>query len=246
MHTSDEATTAGLPDEFTTTRLELKRVATHVLARGRSEHGGRFGLRATATGIGTPGFGPDETVLRLAGTVLVREHRAGDAIRSEALDLTGRSLVEAATFAGLDLSTPFAAGGDTVPIGDASAPLALDPLSVAVVFSWYRMGAELLDTLLPALHEPTVAQLWPEHCDLALDAATGSGRATIGVCPGDDGVPEPYIYVGPWEPGRQGDPGFWNAPYGAVLTRSTLVDAPDALIAAAMFIRTGLDLLGPA
>ena len=65
---------ADLPAGFTTTCMELQRVATHILSRGRAGDAGRIGLRVTTTGIATPMFGTHGTVLRLAGTVLVKEH----------------------------------------------------------------------------------------------------------------------------------------------------------------------------
>ena len=55
------------------TRDALQRVATHVLARARFAATGRFGLRATPGGFGTPAFGDGVEVLRVAGEVLVRE-----------------------------------------------------------------------------------------------------------------------------------------------------------------------------
>ena len=47
-------------------------------------------------------------------------------------------------------------------------------------------------------------------------------RANLGASPGDAYEPEPYLYVGPWGPERPGDPGYWNAPFGAVLRRGEL------------------------
>ena len=50
--------------------------------------------------------------------------------------------------------------------------------------------------------------LWPEHFDLAITLA----EVNYGVSPGDDEIPEPYAYVGPWTP-LVGT--FWNVPFGA-------------------------------
>jgi len=219
-------------------------VATHVLARARAAHGGRFGLRALPSGIGTPPFGPDETVLRLVGTSLVRERQGADGRTAGVLDLSGRSLADAAGWAGVDLASPFSPGSDAPGVGEAGAPLDLDPEAADDLLAWFATGSRALDALLPGLSDPTAAQLWPEHFDLALAASTRSGGATFGVSPGDDGVPEPYVYVAPWEDGRPGDPGFWNAPFGAVVTRAELTGA-DPVGAAAAFLRRGWELLGP-
>ena len=53
--------------------------------------------------------------------------------------------------------------------------------------------------------------------------------------PGDAAIPEPYLYVGPWEESRPGDPSFWNVPFGAVLERDSVFAAPDPVDPAATF-----------
>ena len=229
------------PDPLAPTRRTLQRVATHVLARARADHGGRFGLRVTPSGIATPVFGPDETVVRLAGTDLIHEHQTPDGAVLEVLALPGRTLAEAAAFAGVDLDVPFTPGGDAPAVGDPSVPLDLDPVAAAELFDWFATGARALDAVLPALTSPTVAQLWPEHFDVGLAATTASGGVTLGVSPGDDAVPGPYVYVAPWGPDRPGDPGFWNVPFGAAAARAVLTGEPVA--AAAGFLRQGLALL---
>ncbi|MGD0882821.1 MAG: hypothetical protein ABSB09_14745 [Acidimicrobiales bacterium] len=245
MSPTPDRTGAGTPPGYDATRRELQRVATHVLARARADHGGRFGLRATATGIATPPFGPDDTVLRLTGTWLVRERRTGSDTRVEVVDLAGRSLADAARFAGVDLSVPFSPGDDAPPVGDPDRELAPDPGSSGLVLSWFVLGARILDAVLPRLTAPTIPQVWPEHFDIAVGATTGSGGVTLGASPGDGGIPEPYLYVSPWEAGRPGDRGYWNAPFGAAVTRSDLDAAGDPETAGAAFVRSGLAALGP-
>jgi hypothetical protein len=76
-----------------------------------------------------------------------------------------------------------------------------------------------------AADEPVI---WPEHFDYAItagDEAAGS-RANYGGSPGDEHHPEPYLYVGPWNP-REG--ALWNATgfSGAELDLSALVAAED-------------------
>src|SRR5580704_14219833 len=53
------AALTGLPDDYLTVRSNLHLVATHVLARARFRATGRFGLRVTWDGLGTPAFGPN-------------------------------------------------------------------------------------------------------------------------------------------------------------------------------------------
>ena len=70
--------------------------------------------------------------------------------------------------------------------------------------------------------EPAIAQLWPEHFDLA----TTISEVNFGGSPGDGSHPEPYLYVGPWTP-REGE--FWNAPFGALRPSSQVHGPEDAL-----------------
>ena len=240
----DGADGADVPDVLVATRRDLQRLATHVLARARALDGGHFGLRATATGIGTPAFGPAGTVLRLAGTTLVREDQTSEGAHVELLALEGASLADAAGLAGVDLALPFTPGADAPGVGDPRRRLALDPPSVGRILAWFVSGAGALDAVLPDLAEPTVAQLWPEHFDIGLSASTASGGVNLGASPGDDAVPEPYLYVAPWTAARPGDPEYWNAPFGAVLTSHDLAGAGDPTAAGAAFLRLGLDALG--
>jgi hypothetical protein len=225
-------------------RVELQRLATHVLARRRHEVSGRFGLRATPAGFGTPAFGDDVEVLRVAGTALVRE-RAGD---TSAVPIDGASLTALAEFAGTDLSSPFEVGHDSPALGDTEAPLAIDASGAAVVAAWFDLGWRALDAVTVELGARAAAsriQLWPEHFDAACSVAVGPGdgaRCNLGVSPGDDFSAEPYLYVGPWGAERPGDEAYWNAPFGAVLRRSDVVAAPDPLAAAVGFLRRGLML----
>ena len=226
---------ADLPAGFTTTCMELQRVTTHILSRGRAAEHGRIGLRSTPTGIATPTFGSHNAVLRMAGTVLVKEHEGERGPVVDALDLVGRSLGEAAEFAGIDLGAQFDPGSDAPPVGDATAELDLDAAAVDLIWSWFAIGGAALDAVLPILVGPTVVQVWPEHFDIGLNAATGSGGVNLGACPGDAGIPEPYFYVAPWEPVRPGNPAFWNAPFGAVLTRSDLTASSNPVAAGGRF-----------
>lgn len=228
-------------ESYTTTRLELQRVATHILARARFRSTGRFGLRVSVSGLATPAFGADDRVLRIAGAALIDEQRGNDGARSGALHLPGRSLREVADFARVDLDDDFAAGDDTIAAGDIDAPLAIGA-EVTQILDWYGLGARALDAVLPATDQPSVLQLWPEHFDAAFDAVTSHGRVNLGVSPGDAGTTGPYLYVGPWGQDRPGDASYWNAGFGATATRDALGDDPFA--GAVAFFRRGLELLG--
>lgn len=86
--------------------------------------------------------------------------------------------------------------------------------------------------------DPSRVQLWPEHFDVAVVLGPDGARANYGGSPGDDDHPEPYLYVGPWEP-RTGS--FWNEPFGASLPYRALLDGADALA----FLREGRGRLAP-
>lgn len=213
---------SGLPDGYDATRETLHRVAVHVLARRRAAAISRFGLRPAIAGFATPTFGqPDEeTVLRVAGTTLVREHRDATGMHTSTCSIDGATLDELAAFAGADLSQPFSVGRDTPGLGDVTGPLRADADAAELVGNTYAMGARAIDTLLVRVGEraaPTVAQLWPEHFDLGIDIAAGPDRVNLGTSPGDKYHAGPYAYVGPWSPERPGDAEFWNAPFGALL-----------------------------
>ena len=222
--------------QYTTTRLELQRVITHTLARARFDADGRFGLRVTPSGLGTPAFGPDGDVIRIAGDALIREFRNDGTARS--------ATVELAAFAAVDLAKPFSAGTDTPDLGDVDAPIALDADAAETLTDWLRVGSLALDRVLPTTHEPSVAQVWPEHFDIGLDVATGHGRVNLGASPGDNDYPEPYLYVSPWEGSPPGDTTFWNAPFGAVMSGGDGKSVAEHVRDAVTFFETALGLLG--
>jgi len=129
--------------------------------------------------------------------------------------------------------------------------LSLEPASVQVLTEWFHFGSLVLDELVattPAVGEATTAQLWPEHFDLGITVTVGGDRAArvnIGASPGDDWEPLPYLYVGPHDPNRPGDPSYWNASFGAVLRYEELADLrpADRLAGAISFAGRGLALL---
>ena len=225
-------------------RTELHRVAVHVVARARIEATGRFSLRVTPGGFGTPEFGSDARRVRISGSNLVVESDAVDAAAANAMAIDGSSLAELARFAGVDLTETIDVGHDTPPLGDIKAPIALDAAAVTDLADWFQQTAAILDSVLTSLTAhaaATLPRLWPEHFDVAIEAqATAERRVNLGGSPGDGSGDEPYLYVGPWTDDRPGDAEFWNAPYGAMRTRSQLADDPAGLVAAgAAFLLDG-------
>jgi hypothetical protein len=222
------------------TRQELHRVATHILARRRADATGRFGLRATPGGFGTPAFGSPNAVeaVRLDGMILV--HELGGDARTRRLE--GVSLRTLAEFVGVDLDREFDAGDDTPPLGDLGALLSMDGDAVAAIADWFHLGWRILDRVVAESSAPSTIQLWPEHFDAGCSVAVGPGesdRCNLGASPGDSFSDEPYLYVGPWSENRPGRECFWNAPFGALLRRSELTSIDDGVA----FFRERLDLL---
>jgi hypothetical protein len=219
-----------------TTRDELHRLSTHVLGRRRFEVSGHFGLRSSPGGVATPAFGPEPEVLRTAGMTLIREVGT----HSVSMPLDGSTLARLAEFVGADLGADFSAGPATMPLGDVDRPLQLDRRELAGLTAWFEVGWHVLDHCVSQLPgASTTLQLWPEHFDAGTAVDLGTVKVNLGFSGGDAFSDEPYLYVGPWDERRPGDPAYWNAPFGAYATRSQAGDAG----ACDAFLRTGLERL---
>jgi hypothetical protein len=218
------------------TRDHLHRVAVHLLARARVEGAGRFSLRVTPGGFGTPEIGVDGRRIRVVGPHLVVESDAPGAPSARCTAIDRATLAELATFAGVDLTSALDVGHDTPPLGDVDAPIALDPVAATELAGWHQQVVAILDAVLavlPPAATPTLPRLWPEHFDVAIEAqARPELRVNLGGSPGDGSSDDPYLYVGPWTGDRPGDPMFWNAPYGAMRARSELERHPAGVVAA--------------
>ena len=214
------------PHSSATTRLDLQRVAVHVLARRRFEVASRFGLRATPGGIATPSFGDTDEVIRVSGTLLIRE--VGPTASS--MTMSGSTLRELCDFVGSDPEATFECGPDTPATGDLDASLSFEPTELQSLTAWWWLGWRVLDKVTGELQESsaTTTQLWPEHFDAGTTVTAGPTKVNLGFSPGDAWCGEPYAYVGPWSDDRPGDEGSWNAPFGAVLRRSEVGGDSDA------------------
>jgi hypothetical protein len=143
-------------------------------------------------------FGDRERV-RVDATALVHE-RAGQIRRHE---LT--TLAAAAAFVGIPLGAPpVYTAATSVP---ADAPLRIDRDAALALADWYALGGALLHDLRAEYVDVSSsdAQIWPEHFDLACELGDESAgtRANYGASPGDAGIAEPYLYVGPWDEKRR-------------------------------------------
>lgn len=228
---------------MTGTRQSLHQVAVHVLARRRAEVSGRFGLRASPGGFATPAFGPEPEVVRISGTTLI--HEIGGA--SRLVPLAGASLQQLADVVGAHLEQDFQAGPESPALGDASQPLEIDAGEASRIAEWYAIGWETIDEVAASLGdgvEATTVQLWPEHFDAGSTVSLGpAGKVNLGFSPGDAWCDEPYVYLGPWEAARPGDPSYWNAPFGAALTRTAIERHGDLVGSCRAFLEVGLRTL---
>ena len=203
------------------TRTAWHAVAEHVLAVARYAATGRIGLRPSPGGFTTPPFGEPGQRLAVEGVELV-VFRGEAASRHE---LT--SLGAAAAAAEVDLASWHGLYPVVTP-ADPGLHLLIDRDAALVIAEWFALTDRVLAEVARAHRdkEPSEAQLWPEHFDLALSV----GRCNLGGSPGDAEYPEPYLYVGPWEPAPYIEAGgFWNAPFGARLPWRADLSVRDAV-----------------
>ena len=227
---------------LTATRLALHRLAFYVLSASRQAATGRIGLRATPGGFGTPPFDDADgtrRVLRVEDGDLVVESDG----QVERAPIT--TLAAAAEMVGI---TPDAGRGAEFDVPDLGSPdesMAIEPEVAALLGAWYRFGFDVLEVVRSEAtpdDDATEAQLWPEHFDVGVDmgSAEAGVRASYGASPGDDGHPEPYLYVAAGGD-VDGDDPFWNDPHfsGASLGLSELSGAGDPAGRAVSFLVEG-------
>jgi len=233
----------AVPRNYPAARNAFHRLAYSVVAEARRSANGKFGLRYTHRGFGTPFFGDDEQV-RVEGAELVHQH--GDRV----VDTPITTLRAAAEFVGIAPTTE-AAEHDSPPLGDLDEPLAVTPEAGEFLGQWYGLAWAVLEELraTPDAFDPERVQLWPGHFDpaLAVGNAETNGRATYGMSPGDDAHDEPYVYVGAWGDVDRSDP-YWNEQNfnGASLPYSDIVSSPDPYQVVLDFVRAGYDKLNAA
>lgn len=232
-----------LPDRLVEVRNDLHRLATYVVAPARHQANGKFGLRWTLGGFGTPFFG-DDTQVRIDGERIVVQ-RGEQAV---AAPIT--TLEAAAELIGSSIDTEVATEHDSPPIGPVDVPLAVDPEVVRFLDAWWGMGTAALELVRAdsATVNPSRVQLWPGHFDPAIEVGDEDRRGSYGASPGDASSDEPYLYVALWWPDRlslDNDDGFWNAEAytGARLPFSELAGSDDPRSTAAGFFRTARDRL---
>ena len=226
------------PASLVETRLALHRLAAYVIAPTRHQANGKFGLRWVHGGFGTPFFGDDRQI-RVEGSRLIDQRGS----RASSIEIT--SLRAAADFLESTIDAETAAEHDSPVVGDADEPLAIDVNAADFLGNWFGMAFAALEQVRadPKSVEPSRPQLWPGHFDPAIEIGDEDHRGSYGASPGDDSIPEPYLYVSIWWPDRIGidtsDPA-WNAPSftGAILKLADFPSGDPAHHAANFFSTT--------
>jgi len=154
------------------------------------------------------------------------------------------TLQDAAGFIGVPLGAPDVYTPSTPCEPDAT--LAVDHDAALALGDWYALGAALLHDLRAANSDQpsTESQIWPEHFDLACEIgnADAGTRANYGASPGDRAIPQPYLYVGPWDAARRtGILGTY--PFGAALTYDELRHSSEAGAAGRKFYEDAIAAL---
>lgn len=232
-----------VPDSLADTRQALHRLAAYVIAPARHAATGKFGLRWTRGGFGTPFFADDRQI-RVEGVQLVDQ--VGDQVRAAPIT----TLRAAAELLDTAIDDETAAEHDTPALGDVDAPLDIDEAAVGFLGRWYGMGVAALEAVRADLAsvDPSRPQIWPGHFDPSIEVGDDDHRGSYGASPGDDAIPEPYLYVSLWWPDRLGldrsDP-FWNATTfaGRILRLSDFPVDHDPVEVAARFWLTTRDRL---
>lgn len=207
------------PAAYRAARAAAHSIAEWVLAPDLHRSTGRIGLRATPGGIGQPEHLRDgaRRLVRLDGWRLAVVD--GDAETWHAPSTLGA----AAQVVDLELGEGTGAYEPSTP-STPDTSVEMDPAAaahLAEVFAFIEACVEAWRSERSEL-TPTFAQLWPEHFDLGCSAV----EINFGGSPGDEGRPEPYLYVGPWTP-RVGS--FWNEPYGAACSLYELESVADGV-----------------
>ncbi len=230
-----------VPQSLPGTRTALHRLAAYVIAPARYAVNGKFGLRWTLGGFGTPFFTGDRQI-RVVGDMLI-DQRAGDC-RAHRLS----SLRAAADFLETAIDPSTAAEDDSPPLGDVEEPLGVDPTGSRFLGDWFGMAVAALEGLRadPRSVDPSRPQLWPGHFDPAIEEGDDDHRASHGASPGDDAVSEPYLYTSFWWPDRvdlDRSDQRWNAgPFtGAILPLSAFPAQVDPVAVALDFYRSNRD-----
>jgi len=175
--------------------------------------------------------------------------------QSEPFSLAGRTLAQAAEWLRRELTSRLGAAGSDLVMPTPQiqghrvgrgAPFDAAPADLAELERWFHDASLLLEDVARAEEGASPVRCWPHHFDIAvlieLDAQTDrpvppdeARSVGIGMTPGDDSYPDPYIYVSPWPQPEAAElpklqpPAVWHTEdwVGAVLSARDLIGAGD-------------------
>ena len=202
-----------LPADYRAGRIELHRIAEHVLKPKRVlETGNEIALECTPGGFGTPAWKSGLSSGRPGSARVVdTDVVIVDGDREERTPIEVDAGVAAAVADWLALGTmALAALVDSHP--------ELDPEPI-------RLWPEHFDVAT------------------VLGSESDGTRANYGASPGDDDHLEPYLYVGPWQEQPQGEIWNATSFHGAELGHADLFKAPDQVERASAFFLQHLQAL---
>jgi len=199
-------------DVLVTTRRSLHAVAELLLAGHQHRVAGTIRLAVEPGGFRTLPLPGQPSLLAVRGTKLVvtRNGQASTvALVGTPIGTPVGTLAEIAAEAGVTAGPPegvYAKGSRANPADRVS----IDPASATTIERALELGDMAMSRFgsRHAPERPSVPVLWPEHFDVGIEL----DEVNYGVSPGDDEIPEPYAYVGPWTPRRGA---FWDRPFGA-------------------------------
>jgi hypothetical protein len=197
------------------TRESWHRVAEHVLAAAQFADTGTIRLRPFPGGFATTSGIGGRLLAVVADRLLVV-----DGTDFDARPLT--TLRAAGAFVGV--SPGLRGSYSPATSADPDQPLRLDVASARRLADWFALGDAALRHFAGHLADSATPVLWPEHFDLGITV----DEVNYGVSPGDDGMAEPYLYVGPHEGPTSADD-FWNTPFGAATAAGRISTQDDAV-----------------
>jgi hypothetical protein len=197
------------------TRESWHRVAEHVLAAAQFADAGTIRLRPFPGGFSTTTGVGGRLVAVVADRMLV----------VDGADFDSRPLTTLRTAAALVGVLPGLRGSyHPATSADPDQPLPVDVASARRLADWFALGDAALRRFAGHLGHSAAPVLWPEHFDLGITV----DEVNYGVSPGDDGMTEPYLYVGPHEGPTSADD-FWNTPFGAATAAGRISTQDDAV-----------------
>jgi hypothetical protein len=216
------------PDVLVATRASLHRAAEHLLSATLKRATGEIALLPAEGGVRTPEL-PDGTIVALDGLDVVVSGPAGS--RRAALT----TLAGTAAELGLEAGFPWSKHPPGTPF-EPDVELAVDAEAAAELARWFLVGRDALSALVAEIRDegPSAPVVFPEHFDLGVTSA----EVNYGFSPGDEVVPSPYAYVGPWA--KPAGDSFWNLPFGAARSWEECTTPAEAL----EFFRTARHRLG--